>query len=392
MLGAEPPPTNGSRAGRRPTNVDGSEVKRRYGGSHGDVGLVATGRAESVGAGGGGSRAAARADGPRQDRVQDLREEDPEAVHPAVQSAAGDRRPWGRHDHHHPEDAERRDPARRPDADLRLQRHRSGTDDPGAPGHPAERDRAQRAAGEAPELGLRVLDVDPPARLGLEAAVRRLRQRHHPGRPEQDLPVPEQPGVALALVPRPRRAPHRRERLHGPGRDVPHERRARGLAADPEGQLRPAGRDLGQDVRRQRQPHVRRRGPLGPLRRRHAGQRPAVAEPAGRAAQVPLPDPQRLPVPRPAPAAEQHRRPDDGHRHRRRAHAQAPEHHAAAGRHGRALRGRHRLREDPRRHEDPAAQPGRAELPRLRQHRQGHAVRGHRERWGPDEQRRCRRS
>ena len=42
--------------------------------------------------------------------------------------------------------------------------------------------------------------------------------------------------------------------------------------------------------------------------------------------------------------------PDDGHRHRRRPHAQAADHHPAAGRHGRALRGRHRLRPVPAGH------------------------------------------
>jgi FtsP/CotA-like multicopper oxidase with cupredoxin domain len=59
-----------------------------------------------------------------------------------------------------------------------------------------------------PNLGLRGLDLVPPARFGVQAAVRRLRQRHHEGRAGQDLPVPERPGSPLALVPRPRRAPH----------------------------------------------------------------------------------------------------------------------------------------------------------------------------------------
>ena len=54
--------------------------------------------------------------------------------------------------------------------------------------------------------------------------------------------------------------------------------------------------------------------------------------------------------------------------------------HAAADRHGRALRDRHRLLEVHHGHQDPAAQPGRAQLHRLRQHRQDHAVRGRRTR------------
>ena len=62
----------------------------------------------------------------------------------------------------------------------------------------------------------------------------------------------------------------------------------------------------------------------------------------------------------------------------------------AAGRHGRALRGRHRLRAVHARHQDPAAQPRGAQLARLRPHRQGHAVRGHRRRVRRQGQRRRR--
>src|SRR3712207_8496498 len=44
----------------------------------------------------------------------------------------------------------------------------------------------------------------------------------------QELPVPEQRHAPDPVVPRPRRAPHGRERLHGPGRPVPHRRRGTG--------------------------------------------------------------------------------------------------------------------------------------------------------------------
>ena len=119
----------------------------------------------------------------------------------------------------------------------------------------------------------------------------------------------------------------------------------RGPAADPQGRLRPAARHRGQDVRRRRQASctTTRATPASTATSSWSTASPGRTLKVGQA-QVPLPHPQRLALPRPAAAAEQ-QRPDDGHRHRRRPHAQAPQHdRPAAGRHGRALRGRHRLR------------------------------------------------
>ena len=65
----------------------------------------------------------------------------------------------------------------------------------------------QLAARRPPAAALQRLDLDAPARLLLAAAVRRLRQRHHAARAVQGLPLPEHPGRADALVPRPRRPP-----------------------------------------------------------------------------------------------------------------------------------------------------------------------------------------
>ena len=108
--------------------------------------------------------------------------------------------------------------------------------------------------------------------------------------PDQELRLPEQPGRPDALVPRPRRAPHRRERLHGPGRAVPPARRRRG-AEHPERCATPGTGDQydlpliladkmfsanGEFLLRRRRPH-------GPVGRRRPGQRRAVAEPQGRA-------------------------------------------------------------------------------------------------------------
>ena len=236
------------------------------------------------------------------------------------------------------------------------------------------------------------MDLDAPARLGVEAAVRRVRQRHHEGRPDQAVHLPEQAGRPDALVPRPRRAPHRRERLHGPGRAVPPARRRREGPEHPEvgvrppdvhhgrrrPAVRPAARPGGQDVQRERRVPVRRRGPHRPVGRRRPGQRGAVAEPQGLQAQVPLPGAQRVDLPR-LPVADEQQRTDQRDRYGRRPDAAGAGHHAAADRHGRALRDRHRLLEVHHGHQGPAAQPGRAQLHGLRQHRQDHAVpgRGH---------------
>jgi hypothetical protein len=67
-------------------------------------------------------------------------------------------------------------------------------------------------------------DVDPPARVGVAAAVRRLRQRRHSAGILQRLPIPERSARPDALVPRPRGTPHHGERLLRPGRAVPHPR------------------------------------------------------------------------------------------------------------------------------------------------------------------------
>ena len=69
-------------------------------------------------------------------------------------------------------------------------------DDPRPARHAAHGDAGQQAAGDAPVPQLRPVDLDAPARLGVEAAVRRVRQRHHQGRPDQALRLPEQAGRA----------------------------------------------------------------------------------------------------------------------------------------------------------------------------------------------------
>ena len=87
----------------------------------------------------------------------------------------------------------------------------------------------------------------------------------------------------------------------------------------------------------------------------------AMAEPQGLQAQVPLPGAQRVDLPR-LPVADEQQRTDQRDRYGRRPDAAGAGDHAAADRHGRALRDRHRLLEVHHGHQAPAAQPGRAQL------------------------------
>ena len=128
----------------------------------------------------------------------------------------------------------------------------------------------------------------------------------HPSRPQfdgyaNDLTAPRQfkdyvyeneRGCADDLVPRPRRPPHRRERLLGAGRAVPRARPDRQTAAQREIR-RPADHQR-RRVHLPRPAPVRRPRRLRPDGRRHPGQRPALAGDAGRATEVPLPAAQRL--------------------------------------------------------------------------------------------------
>ncbi len=128
--------------------------------------------------------------------------------------------------------------------------------------------------------------------------------------------------------------------------------------------------------------HVRHRGPAAlrrqrterRLRGRHPRERSAMAGHEGRAAQVPLPHPQR--VRRTVlPLAARQRGAAGRRRHGRRPDGGTPAGHEPAARQRRALRGHHRLREvqdgAPR---DPA-QPQPEEQRRLHPHRQGHGLR-----------------
>ena len=139
------------------------------------------------------------------------------------------------------------------------------------------------------------LAVDPPARVGVAAAVRRLRQRRHLPRLVQGLPVPEHPGRADALVPRPRRAPHGAERLLGlAGMYILHDDFEQALPA-----CRRARYDVPliiarRDLHRQGQLIFDDNERVAVYGRRHPRQRPALAGDEGQAADVPLPGPQRL--------------------------------------------------------------------------------------------------
>ena len=73
----------------------------------------------------------------------------------------------------------------------------------------------QHPAAGPPDVAVHGRGRRPTSTGRLTAAVRRLRQRHHERRPVQGLRVPERPGGADDLVPRPRRRHHRPERVHG---------------------------------------------------------------------------------------------------------------------------------------------------------------------------------
>ena len=130
----------------------------------------------------------------------------------------------------------------------------------------------------------------------------------------------------------------------------------------------------------ERPAHVRRRRPVRRLRRRDPGQRGAVAEHEGRAAQVPVPRAQRFARARlPAQAEQQHA--VQGDRHRRRLHA---ERRRTVTPFTIGMAERYEIIIDFK----PASagtkvqllNDGVEERPGLRPHRQGHAVRGRHER------------
>ena len=139
-----------------------------------------------------------------------------------------------------------------PDQDLGLQRHVPRADLRRAAGPGNGCPTGEPTSAVAPDAGLHAVHLGAPPRVRLAAPVRRVRQRRHLPRLRQGLPLPELPGRAHALVPRPRRAPHRVERLHGAGRHVPDARRPRGVAPHPPGLLRRAADRQRRHVRQRR--------------------------------------------------------------------------------------------------------------------------------------------
>ena len=130
-------------------------------------------------------------------------------VRHAAGAAAGVR---GRRDgvlRHRPAAGQGRDPPGPADDDLGLQRHHAGPDD-----HEQARPAGGRAAGEQPaRASTPTLRYNVWTSTHLHGScslprVRRLRQRHHAPGAVQGLPLPEHPGRADALVPRPRRPHH----------------------------------------------------------------------------------------------------------------------------------------------------------------------------------------
>ena len=134
------------------------------------------------------------------------------------------------------------------------------------------------------------LNSHPPARVGVAAAVRRLRQRHHHPRPSEELLLPELPGGPHALVPRPRRHHITAQNVYSglagfyPLSDE-FER-----AQLPQGEYDVPLMISDAHVQRDGSPGLRRqRASKGSVGRRHPGQRRALAHHGGQAADLPVP-------------------------------------------------------------------------------------------------------
>ena len=178
-----------------------------------------------------------------------------------------------------------RDPARLPDADLRLRGRLSRPDDPRPQGPQGRRAPAQHAA-------VRVQRA--PARRLRPRRARRPPDGRDRRRPLVRLPLPERAGRGDALVPRPRARPHVEDALLRAAGDVRARGRPRGRARAAAGRVRRAARDRRPRLQQGRLVPLRReRRPRLP-RRHDPGQRRRLAAHGGAAAQVPPALPQRL--------------------------------------------------------------------------------------------------
>ena len=148
----------------------------------------------------------------------------------------------------------------------------------------------------APDVRARVRHLGAPARVGVAAAVRRVRQRHHAARVLQGLPLPELPAARTLWY-------------HDHGVHYTAQNAYAGLAAqyhmhDPaERALLPQGEFdvpltfVGHDVRRDGSLAVRRQRALRAVGRRHPGQRQALAGDEGQAPVYRFRAPERLDLP-----------------------------------------------------------------------------------------------
>ena len=125
-----------------------------------------------------------------------------------------------------------RDPAGLPDDVWALQRHVPGPDDQGEPGPQGEGAVHQQPAAEAPDAEVHALDVGPPARVGVAAAVRRLRQRHLATRASTRTTTTRTASAARTLWYHDHGVHHTAENVSmGQAGDVPDARRPRAVAA-----------------------------------------------------------------------------------------------------------------------------------------------------------------
>ena len=239
---------------------------------------------------------------------------------------------------------------------------------------------------EPPAVRARLQHLDPPARVGVAAAVRRVRRRRHAPRATTRTTGTRTARRPHALVPRPRRAPHRAERLLRARRAVPPARPGAGARPAPQGAYDVAAHDL---TTRCSPPTARspttttshsglwgdvilvngRPWPVMQVKRRIYRFRVLNASIA-RSLRLHLSD-------NGAPFV------DGGDR--RRPDAEGAARDRVPARRRRAVRVPHRLLEVHGRHDDRPAQPQQPQQRRLRPHQQGHAVPGR-------GRRRCRRT
>ena len=184
--------------------------------------------------------------------------------------------------------------------------------------------------GYPPDVRHPAQDLHPPARVGVAAAVRRVRQRRHPLRARRRTTTTRtssrraRSGTTTTACTSPRRTPTRAwprstTCTTRPSAHCCRRASSTSRSRSPTSMFNANGAQLYDD-----------RSQSGPVGRRHPGQRPALAGDEGEAADLPLPHPERLHLPV-LPAHLLTGAPDVHGGHRRRPDARSRSRSAAGG-------------------------------------------------------------